>query len=102
AATLQHANIRAIQETGEHEGRHYFSMDYVEGKNLAQELEGKPMPSAQAAALLKTIAEAVHFAHQRGTLHRDMKPQNVLIDASGRPRITDFGLARRIERAGRL
>ncbi len=97
AANLQHPNIVAIHETGEHEGRHFFSMDYVEGKNLAQTLDGQPLPAAKAAALLKTIAEAVHFAHQRGTLHRDLKPQNILIDVAGQPRITDFGLAKRLE-----
>ncbi|MEQ2009967.1 MAG: protein kinase, partial [Limisphaerales bacterium] len=94
AANLQHPNIVAIHEIGEHEGRHYFSMDYVEGRNLAQVIGGEPMSPPQAAALLKTLAEAVHYAHQRGTLHRDLKPHNVLIDPHGQPRITDFGLAK--------
>ncbi|MEK7675256.1 MAG: serine/threonine-protein kinase [Verrucomicrobiota bacterium] len=94
AANLQHPNIVAIHEVGQHEGRHYFSMDYVEGKNLADYSKDNPLPAARAAQLIKTIAEAIHFAHQRGTLHRDLKPQNVLIDAAGQPRITDFGLAK--------
>lgn len=98
AANLQHPNIVAIHETGEHEGRHYFSMDYVEGKNLAQELNGEAMDPVKAADLLKTIAEAMHYAHQRGTLHRDLKPSNILIDSCGQPRITDFGLAKQILR----
>ncbi|MBI4324106.1 MAG: protein kinase, partial [Chloroflexi bacterium] len=95
AANLQHPNIVAIHEIGQHEGQHYFSMDYVEGKSLAELVMDGPLPAAQAAALVKNIAEAVHYAHQRGTLHRDLKPSNVLIDAEGQPRITDFGLAKR-------
>jgi len=102
AGNLQHPNIVAIHEVGEHEGRQYFSMDYVEGKNLAEVIQGKPMAAREAAALLKTIAEAVHHAHQRGTLHRDLKPQNVLIDAEGRPRITDFGLAKKVDQDSEL
>ena len=97
AANLQHPHIVAIHEVGEHERRHYFSMDYVAGKNLAERFKLQPMSPREAAALLKTIAEAVHFAHQRGTLHRDIKPHNVLIDPAGNPRITDFGLARRVD-----
>jgi serine/threonine protein kinase len=99
AANLQHPNIVAIHEVGEHDGQHYYSMDYVEGRDLgARVRESGPLPPARAAECLQTIAEAVHFAHQRGTLHRDLKPQNVLMDAAGVPRITDFGLAKFIER----
>jgi len=93
AANLQHPNIVAIHEVGEHEGKQYFSMDFVVGKNLAEIVRGNPLPAERAASYVKTISEAIHFAHQRGTLHRDLKPQNVLIDADDRPRITDFGLA---------
>jgi tRNA A-37 threonylcarbamoyl transferase component Bud32 len=99
AANLQHPNIVAIHEVGEHDGQHYYSMDYVAGRDLgALVRENGPFPPARAAECLQTIAEAVHFAHQRGTLHRDLKPQNVLMDAAGLPRITDFGLAKFIER----
>jgi tRNA A-37 threonylcarbamoyl transferase component Bud32 len=97
AANLQHPNIVAIHEVGEHEGQQYFSMDFVAGKNLAELVRGNPLSAEQAASYVKTIAEAIHFAHQRGILHRDLKPQNVLIDADDRPRITDFGLAKRVE-----
>jgi serine/threonine protein kinase len=99
AANLQHPNIVAIHEVGEHDGQHYYSMDYVNGRDLgALVRESGSLPPARAAECLKTISEAVHFAHQRGTLHRDLKPQNVLMDAAGVPRITDFGLAKFIER----
>jgi Protein kinase domain len=98
AANLQHPNIVAIHEIGEHEGQHYFSMDLVEGRNLADIVREKPVPAVMAATYVKTIAEAIHFAHQRATLHRDLKPSNVLIDAAGQPRITDFGLAKTASR----
>jgi tRNA A-37 threonylcarbamoyl transferase component Bud32 len=96
AANLKHPNIVAIHEVGQHEGRYYFSMDYVEGQNLADVIRAGPLPAQKAAEYLKTIAKAVHFAHQRGTLHRDLKPANVLIDSDDQPHITDFGLAKRV------
>src|SRR6185436_9471721 len=92
AANLKHPNIVAIHEVGEHGGQHYFSMDFVDGKTLAAFCGGKPLPARQAAELLATIADAVQFAHQRGILHRDLKPHNVLLDAAGTPHLTDFGL----------
>ena|GEM_PF-1875181 len=95
AANLQHPNIVVIHEVGKHEDRHYFSMDYVEGQNLATLVRERPLPPARAAELVKTIAEAIRYAHHRGILHRDLKPQNLLIDEQGRPRVTDFGLAKR-------
>lgn len=98
AANLQHPSIVAIHEVGEHGGQHYFSMDYIEGQNLAELVKDGPLPPRRAAELLKAIAEAIHYAHQRGTLHRDIKPHNVLIDTAGKPHVTDFGLAKRIER----
>ena len=94
AANLQHPNIVAIHEIGVHEGQQYFSMDYVEGPNLAAVIQGKPLAIRRAAELAKAMAEAIHYAHQRGVLHRDLKPQNVLVDERGQPRITDFGLAK--------
>ena len=97
AATLQHPNIVAIHEVGEHDGRHYFSMDYIEGKSLAEVIRGTPLAAERAASCVKTIAEAIHHAHQRGILHRDLKPANILLDASDQPRITDFGLAKHIQ-----
>jgi serine/threonine protein kinase len=103
AANLQHPNIVAIHEVGEHDGQHYYSMDYIAGRDLAALVrENGPLPPARAAECVQTLADAVHFAHQRGTLHRDLKPQNVLVDAAGIPRITDFGLAKFVERDDNL
>src|SRR5205085_10627218 len=97
AAALQHPNIVAIHETGEYECQHYFSMDYVEGSDLARLLREGPLAPKRAAGYLKVIADAVHHAHEHGLLHCDLKPSNVLIDRFDQPRVTDFGLARRIE-----
>src|SRR5512143_2220414 len=97
AGVLRHPNIVAIHEIGMHEGQHFFSMDYVEGQNLAELVGHRPLPAPQAARYVKQIAEAVHYAHEQGILHRDLKPSNVLIDAAtDQPRITDFGLAKRL------
>jgi tRNA A-37 threonylcarbamoyl transferase component Bud32 len=94
AANLQHPNIVAIHEVGEHDSQHYFTMDYVAGRDLGALVKDGPLAARVAARYVKIIAEAIHFAHLRGTLHRDLKPQNVLIDAADQPRITDFGLAK--------
>jgi eukaryotic-like serine/threonine-protein kinase len=95
AAQLQHPNIVAIHEVGEHAGQPFFAMDLIAGRNLAQLVRDEPLPSRKAAGCLKTIAEAVQYAHSRGVLHRDLKPSNILIDESDQPHITDFGLAKR-------
>ncbi len=97
AASLHHPNIVAIHEVGFCEGQHFLAMDYVEGRPLSALLAGKPLPPRRAAGYLRTIAEAVHHAHEHGILHRDLKPSNVLIDREDQPRITDFGLAKRLE-----
>src|SRR5262249_15810692 len=96
-ANLRHPNIVPIHEVGEYEGLHYFSMDYIEGRNLAEVVRTSQLCQMRAAPFVKTIAEAVHFAHEHGTLHRDLKPANILVDASDQPHITDFGLAWRLE-----
>ena len=96
AANLRHPNIVAIYETGEHDGHHFFSMDYIEGRNLAEIVRDGPLPARRAARYAQVISEAIHYAHGQGTLHRDLKPSNVLIDAQDQPRITDFGLAKRV------
>ncbi len=96
AAVLHHPNIVAIHEVGVHAGQHYFSMDFVDGPSLAALVGTSPLPAKRAAQYVKTIAEAIHYAHEQGILHRDLKPSNVLIDANDQPRITDFGLAKRL------
>jgi WD40 repeat protein/predicted Ser/Thr protein kinase len=96
AAGLQHPGIVAIHEVGDYDGQHYFSMDYIEGRSLADLVRDHPLPPAQAARYVRRIAEAVHHAHQQGVLHRDLKPANVLIDSSDQPHVTDFGLAKRL------
>jgi len=117
AAALDHPNIVAIYEVGEFEGQQYFSMQLVAGTSVDQLLrvrqqqlaEGRmPEPCAlldsptAAARLMATVARAVHHAHQRGILHRDLKPGNILLDTQGEPRVTDFGLAKYLDQRAEL
>jgi len=95
AGCLQHPNIVAVHEVGLHENQHFLVMDYVDGPNLARLVQDHPLPAARAATYMKAIAEAVQYAHERGILHRDLKPSNILIDSEDRPRVVDFGLAKR-------
>src|SRR5262249_38096252 len=96
-AGLRHANIVQVHGAGDHEGRPYFTMEYLEGGSLAQQLSGTPQPARHAGALLATLAEAVQAAHQGGIVHRDLKPANILLAADGTPKIADFGLARHFD-----
>jgi serine/threonine-protein kinase len=97
-----HANIVSVHEVGDYDSQPYFSMEYVEGTTLAKLIAQNPLPPAEAARHIAAIARAVHFAHQHGILHRDLKPSNVLIDKEGRPHVTDFGLAKRVEAGSSL
>jgi serine/threonine-protein kinase len=96
-AALRHANIVQVYDVGDWAGRPYFTMELIEGGSLAQRLAGTPQPARQAAGLLATLAEAMHAAHQGGIVHRDLKPANILFTPDGTPKVTDFGLARRLE-----
>jgi serine/threonine protein kinase/tetratricopeptide (TPR) repeat protein len=127
-AQLAHPNIVQVYEVGEHNGQPFFAMELIEGGSLAARLDGTPQPARAAAELIETLARAMHFAHQRGIIHRDLKPANVLLqrkptadytdntdkkkqgDSSSvpsvvsvvdfLPKITDFGLAKRLDEQG--
>ena len=96
-ARFQDPNIVHVYEVGEHGGRLYFSMEFLEGGSLDKRLERKPQPPRAAAQLLEILARALARVHERGLIHRDLKPGNVLMTANGVPKISDFGLARRVE-----
>src|SRR5262249_34264982 len=120
-ARLQHPNIIHIYEVGEHAGRAFLALEYVEGGSLAQKVAGTPQPEREAAQLVETLARAMHYTHQHGILHRDLKPSNILLQGSGIrdqgsgtyvdqaaeslipdhqsliPKITDFGLAKLVD-----
>lgn len=108
SARLEHPNIVPIYDFSEHEGWHYFSLKLIEGEDLARQLRAGRWPATNLpeqqniARLVQTVATAVHFAHQRGILHRDLKPTNILIDRAGTPYLTDFGLAKLIEETSDL
>jgi serine/threonine protein kinase/WD40 repeat protein/tetratricopeptide (TPR) repeat protein len=121
AAQLDHPNIVPVFEVGQHEGQHFFSMGFIDGQTLAQRVGSGPLPPREAAELLREIASGVQYAHERGVIHRDLKPQNILLasrshgstpgqQSSGSwssqptaepvavtPKITDFGLAKRLQ-----
>jgi hypothetical protein len=94
AARLHHPHIVAVHRAGSLDGRHFFSMDFIDGPSLAQRLADGPLPGRTAARYVAVVARAIHHAHQAGILHRDLKPGNVLLDARDEPHVTDFGLAK--------
>ena len=114
-ASLRHPNLVAVYEVGEYAGAPFCSMEYVSGGSLPEWTRGQPQPPRQAAELVRTLADAIHAVHQRGVVHRDLKPGNVLLDVGGSeirpgttgaesswpenatPKLVDFGLARRVD-----
>lgn len=96
AASLNHPNIVAIYGFGEYDGQPFYSMELIEGRDLAELTRTGPLLGRRAATLVASVARAVQHAHDRGILHRDLKPSNVLVDVNDEPHVTDFGLARRL------
>jgi WD40 repeat protein/serine/threonine protein kinase len=94
AARVADDRVVTVYEVGAHDGQPFYSMRYVEGKSLAENLKAGPLPNRPAAKLLEQVALAVQAVHEQGVLHRDLKPHNILLDARGRPYVTDFGLAK--------
>lgn len=96
AARLEHPGIVAVHEVGQFQGMHYYTMDFLGGGSLANLNRDQPVASRRAAEIVKQLAEAMQYAHSQGIVHRDLKPSNVLLTVGGVPRITDFGLAKRL------
>jgi serine/threonine-protein kinase len=97
AASLAHPGIVPIYEVGERDGSCYFSMQFIEGGQLDEVVRRQPLPIGRAVELIAKLARAIHYAHEHGILHRDIKPGNILLDEKGEPHLTDFGLARLVE-----
>jgi len=99
-ARLQHPHIVQIYEVGNHNDLPYFSLEYCAGGSLAKKIDGTPRTPDEAARLVETLARAIHAAHDQNVIHRDLKPANILFGADGQPKITDFGLAKKMDDAG--
>ncbi|MFK8115416.1 MAG: protein kinase [Rubripirellula sp.] len=97
AARLTHPNIVSVHEVGEHEGLPFFSLEYVDGHSVSTLMKQSTLSATDAAELLVPVSRAVHYSHQQGVLHRDLKPQNILLTKTGVPKVADFGLAKRLD-----
>lgn len=102
AAALRHPNIVQVYDCGEAEGHPYFTMEYIEGGSLDQKLAGASQPALECAQMVAVLAHAVFAAHQSGIIHRDLKPANIVLAEDNTPKISDFGLARRLDGDGGL
>jgi len=100
-ARLQHPNFVQIHDIGEQDGKPFFSLEFCAGGSLDKKLDGAPWAVTEAARLVETLARAMHVAHGKKIVHRDLKPGNVLLTEDGTPKISDFGLARKLDEAGR-
>jgi WD40 repeat protein len=96
-ARLQHPNVVQIFEVGQHDGCTFLALEFVEGNDLARAFAGTPQAPRRVAALVESLARAVHQVHRQGIVHRDLKPANILLAADGTPKIADFGLAKLLE-----
>src|SRR6058998_4182048 len=95
AAGLSHPNIVSIYDRGEAEGTYYIAMEYLDGRSLKELVVARgPLPIADAIEFTRQVLAALRFAHRKGVVHRDIKPHNVMADADGRLKVTDFGIAR--------
>ena len=101
-AQLNHPQIVVIHDVGHCDDQYFYAMEYVDGKNLAEVIRGGAVSPRKAAEYVEQVARAIHFAHQSGVVHRDIKPSNILIDEHGRARVTDFGLAKHVDRGDEL
>jgi serine/threonine-protein kinase len=101
-ARLQHPNIVQVYDISEHDGRPFVALEFVGGGNLLDKLAGQAQPPQEAAQMVETLARALHHAHERGVIHRDLKPGNVLLTEDGTLKVSDFGLAKILQSAGRL
>jgi serine/threonine protein kinase len=93
-ARLNHPNIVTVHDFGDADGLYYFTMEYVDGRNLRDLLLDGPLPAAQALAIVPQLCDALQYAHDEGLVHRDIKPENILLDRKGRVKVADFGLAK--------
>src|SRR5262249_20447252 len=93
-ARLNHPNIVTIFDFGESDGLYFFTMEFVDGKNVRQLLEADELPASAALKIVTQVCHALQYVHDEGIVHGDIKPENLLIDRKGRAKIADFGLAR--------